>query len=334
MPPTPIGIIGLGLIWIRTHKPILDTMDSLFQPIALCDVDETRRVEAATAFPEAQVFSDYTQLLNLTDIDTVIVLTPISFNAPIALAALQAGKNVIMEKPIARSVAEGQQLITAAKDAGKRLIVLEQMGYQKNAKLIIDLIQSGEVGDLVTWDRVQHAELDTAKGKMRYDTTPWRKTADFPLGTLFDGGIHIIAQLTGLFGAPDMVSATGQTLRPDYGKFDQVSMLFHYENGPSGTFSHSSYLTKAGNHFHIYGTQGVIQVERHQLTIQKPDQPDHIIELPTENPYRSMWQAIAAHYQHDQSLVYTPERAVQDVAILETVDRAIRGRQTLAIPNF
>lgn len=331
MQPTPIGIIGLGLIWLRVHKPILETLASVFQPVALCDTDSNRQAEATAAFPNAQIFADYTELLHLSEIETVLVLTPIAFNAPIALAALKAGKHVIMEKPIARSVAEGQALIEAAHATGKRLIVLEQMGYQKNANILLEMIKAGEIGDLVTWDRVQHAELDTAQGPMRYDTTPWRKAADFPLGTLFDGGIHVIANLTRLFGLPESISATGQKLRPEYGSYDQVTMLFHYANGNSGTFSHSSYLPSLENHFHIYGTHGVISASREQLILKKPHQSEQIIDLPAENPYISMWEAIATSYQQGLDLAYSPTHALQDVAILEAVSQAIETRKTIPL---
>ena len=130
MKPIKLGVIGLGLIWLRTHKAILATLPEVFAPVAFCDVSEQRRAETAREFPDATLLPDYQSLLKLPEIDAVLVLTPIGLNTTMARAALEAGKMVIMEKPIARSVAEGQQLIALARQTGRRLFVTEQLAYR------------------------------------------------------------------------------------------------------------------------------------------------------------------------------------------------------------
>src|SRR5690349_11837793 len=205
MPPTRLGVIGAGLIWLRAHRPILETMGDAFAPVAFCEASEERRAALAQEFPDARVLSDYHDLLALPEVEAVLVLTPIALNAPVARDALRAGKHVIMEKPIARSVAEGRELIAAAREAGQLLCVTEQLAYRQAEDALADVIASGEIGELVLWDRVVHLEADTAAGPLRYESTPWRKQADFPLGTMFDGGIHVVAGLSKVFGAPESV---------------------------------------------------------------------------------------------------------------------------------
>lgn len=331
MNPVRLGVIGLGLIWLRTHKPTLEGVKEAFQPVAFCDLSEARRAAVAAEFPGAQVVSDYQSLLDLPEVETVLVLTPIALNAPTALAALKAGKNVIMEKPIARSVAEGQDLIAAARQAGKRLFVTEQLAYRKAEDNLAEIIASGEIGRLILWERVMHLEADTAAGPMRYESTPWRKEANFPLGTLFDGGIHLIAALAKLFGPPEKVTATGQRLRPEYGEYDQVSMMFQYANGLTGVLSHSSYLPALQNHFYIYGSEGVIRVERDHLVVEKRDQPARVVELPAENAYLTMWQAMARAYAENSEPYYTAEKALRDVMTLEMVDQSIKTGKTMRV---
>jgi len=329
--PIKVGVIGLGLIWLRVHKPILATMGDIFQPVAFCDVSEQRRAETAAAFPGALVLSDYQSLLQLPEVEAVLVLTPIAYNAPIALAALAAGKDVIMEKPIARSVAEGQQLLAAAQQAGRRLFVLEQLAYRQGEGTLAKLLADGEIGDLMLWERVQHLEADTAQGALRYDSTAWRKAGNFPLGALFDGGIHIIASLAKVFGQPVTASATGQQLRPDYGEYDHVVMMFQYASGAVGLFSHSAYLAPLKNYFYIHGQAGVIVVEPHQLLVQKPNQPDRVIPLASENAYTTMWQALAHAWQTGTDPYYTAAKALADVATLAAVDQSIKTGQRIQI---
>jgi predicted dehydrogenase len=331
MKPIRLGVIGLGLIWIRTHKPMLAGLKDVFEPVAFCDTSEVRQAETAHEFPGAVTVADYENLLAMPDIEVVLILTPIALNAPMAMAAIKAGKHVIMEKPIARSIVEGRQLVAAAREAGLRLFVTEQAAYRRAETKLAELIRVGEIGELLMWDRVQHGELDPAKGALRYASTTWRVSPDFPLGPLFDGGVHVVASLAKVFGLPDTVFANGHQLRPEYGDYDQVTMTFHYANGLTGTLSHSSYLPPIHNYYYIYGSEGVILVEPNRIVIRKPDQSDLVIDLPAENSYANMWQALAQAYQSDQVPAYTPERALGDVATLLTVEQSIKTGRSLKL---
>lgn len=330
MLPVRLGVIGAGLIWIRRHQATLATLHDVFLPVAFADPSDERRRQAAAQYPDAVIVADYPELLARPDVDAVLVLTPIALNAQVALAALQAGKDVIMEKPMARSVAEGVHLLETARQTGKRLYVAEQMGYRRGEDILAELIASGEIGDLVMWERVEHLEGDKATGPMSFASTPWRKQADFPLGTLFDGGIHVIAALTKVFGRPERVWATGKKLGEAYGEFDHVAMLFHYANGSTGMLSHSSRLAPDRNHYTVYGSEGTISVEWTRLTVTRQGR-ERVVELPEEDASVTMWQAMADAFRGGQTPVYTPERALQDVLILETVDRAIHQQQVMVV---
>jgi predicted dehydrogenase len=325
MQPVRLGVIGAGLIWIRVHQPILRTLADAFAPIAFCDVSEQRRAAVARDFPGALVSADYHDVLEHPEVETVLVLTPIALNAPTARAALLAGKDVIMEKPIARSVAEARELVATARRLGRRLFVAEQLAYRAVEDQLAELLGAGEIGELVLWERVQHLEPDTAAPELRYSSTPWRKQADFPLGTMFDGGIHLIASLTRVFGTPATVAASGRQLRPEYGEYDHVAALFQYASGVAGMISHSSCLAQAHNHYFVHGTAGMLSVEHNQIVLEKPSQPARVVELAAENAYASMWNAFVGAVRDQSEPRYTPERALHDVAILEAIDHAIKS---------
>lgn len=331
MPPLRLGVIGAGLIWIRRHQHTLATLPAAFTPVAFADPSPERRAQAAASYPDAVVVAGHQELLALPEVDAVLVLTPIALNAPVALAALHAGKDVIMEKPIARSVAEGAHLIETARQMGKRLYVTEQMGYRRGEEILAETIASGAIGDLVMWERVEHLEGDKAQGPMSFASTGWRKEANFPLGTLFDGGIHVVAALTRVFGRPERVWATGKKLGEEYGEFDHVAMFFAYANGSTGILSHSSRLSPDRNHFTVYGSAGTIVVEWNRLTVIQHGQEARVVELPDEDANLAMWQALADAFHAGSTPYYTAERALQDVLILETVDQAIHQNQVMAV---
>lgn len=331
MQPIRLGVIGAGLIWLRRHQVTLATLQDAFLPVAFADPSEQRRAQAAEMYPDAAVVSDYLEVVARPDVDAVLVLTPIALNAPVATAALDAGKDVIMEKPIARSVAEAAALLDRARASGRKLFVLEQMGYRHAEEILAATIASGEIGDLVMWERVEHLEGDKAQGPMSFASTQWRKDADFPLGTLFDGGIHVIAGLTKTFGRPERVWATGKKLREQYGEFDHVAMLFHYANGSTGMLSHSSYLSPDRNHFTVYGTVGTIAVERTRLLVKRSGEEEREVALPEEDANVNMWHALADAFHKDMTPFYTGAKALQDVLILEKVDRAVHENQVMQL---
>lgn len=333
MQPIRLGVIGAGLIWLRRHQPTLATLQDAFIPVAFADPSEQRRKQAAEAFPSAAIVSNYQELLALPQVDAVLIMTPIVLNAPVATAALLAGKDVIMEKPIARSVAEAAQLLATAQQKGRKLFVLEQMGYRHADELLAKLIASGEIGDLVMWERVEHVDGDRDTGPMSYASTQWRKDANFPLGTLFDGGIHVIASLTTVFGRPERVWATGKKLREQYGEFDHVAMLFHYANGATGFLSHSSYLPSDQNHYLIYGSAGTIILEPTRFLVQKGGQSAREIAIPDEDTNDTMWRALSGAFHKGTTPYYTGSKALQDVLILEKVDQAIHQNQVMPLTD-
>ncbi len=284
--PIRLGVIGLGLIWLRVHKPILETLSDTFEIVALCDSDAERRAAAVREFPAALVCAHADELLAAPQVDVVLVLTPLTLNAQMAAACLHASKDVIMEKPIGRSVTEGAELIASARRLGRRLMVTEQFGYRCEEEMLIELLAAKSIGEVILWQRVQHVDADGQQGAMRYDSAPWRKTADFPLGALFDGGIHRVAGLSRVFGAPQSVFASGRRLRPDYGAYHYVAAQFQYASGLVGMLSYSIHLTPLQDCYVLHGDAGVITVEQQRVTVKRIGQPDQVIELPVGHGFK------------------------------------------------
>jgi predicted dehydrogenase len=238
-----------------------------------------------------------------------------------------------MEKPIARSQAEASTLVQTARQAQKRLFVAEQSAYQPSNEILVELLASGEVGEIVMWDCIRHyaVDPDTAHGALRYDSTPWRKEGDFPLGAMFDGGIHLIAMLSSVFGQPDAVTASGRKLREGYGEYDHVITFLQYANGLTGVLSFSQWMPPMQSHFHIHGASGIVVVESDRLVVQKKDVLEHIIPLPGGDGRSAMWRAFADAFQGGREPRYTPEQAMRDVALLEATSQSIKCKQRMML---
>jgi len=313
-----IGVVGPGIIWKHAHRPSLEPFGEQVEITAFSASSERTRREVEQTYPGTPFYPDYHDLVASPDVDWVLVLTPIALNASVAQAALEAGKNVFLEKPMARSLAEGEMLVRLADEAGKSLFVLEQFAYSSYIDTVEQVIRSGEIGEILMYDQVQNEIYDANS----FDATAWRTQADFPLGRLFDGGHHPIARLGRLFGQPVSVYATGRKVRPNYGEYDHVLMLLEHENGVRGSFGWGSVLSGRKDYFHIRGTKGILSLERGQTVVDLNDGHARTIPHPRERDYAAMWRALLSAIAEGGEPYYTKERALQTLTTLMAIQRS------------
>lgn len=144
--PLSIGVVGLGY-W----GPNLARNFSLVEGSrlgGLCDLDARRLARVRSLHPEVPVFEDLDEMLGSAELDAVVIATPVAQHHRLAKAALQAGKHVLVEKPLASSVAECDELIALADQLGRVLMVGHTYLYSAPVQMIADFLESGELGEL------------------------------------------------------------------------------------------------------------------------------------------------------------------------------------------
>ncbi|PJN56508.1 putative oxidoreductase YcjS [Paenibacillus sp. GM2FR] len=144
-----VGIIGCGMIANGKHMPCLSKVDNV-QMVAFCDLKPERAEEAAKKYgtPDAKVFTNYNDLLAMEEIEVVHVLTPNSSHATISIDALESGKHVMCEKPMAVTGAEAKAMYEAHLRTGKKLTVGYQNRSNAKSQLLKKMIADGELGDI------------------------------------------------------------------------------------------------------------------------------------------------------------------------------------------
>lgn len=142
------GIIGCGGIANGKHLPAMKKNGN-FEIVAFCDLVEERAQKAKEDYgtEDAKVFTDYTELLK-EDIEAVYVLTPNSSHAPLSIAALEAGKHVMCEKPMAKTYAEAKAMVETAERTGKLLTIGYQSRYRADSTYLKKACQEGELGEI------------------------------------------------------------------------------------------------------------------------------------------------------------------------------------------
>ena len=143
-----IGIIGCGGIANNKHMPALAKIDEV-EMVAFCDIVEERAKKAAEDFgtPDAKVFTDYKELLKL-DLDVVHVLTPNRQHSFITVDALESGKHVMCEKPMAINSEEAKKMLDAAKRTGKKLTVGYQSRFRPDSRYLKKCCEAGDLGEI------------------------------------------------------------------------------------------------------------------------------------------------------------------------------------------
>jgi len=215
--------------------------------VALCDIDDTMGLEVRKTYPKATQYRDYRKMLEKEkNLDAVVIATPDHTHAIIAMAAMQMGKHVYVQKPLTHTVYEARRLAEVAKE--KKLIT--QMGNQGHAgeesRLLVEWIQAGVIGDVTEvhiwtnrpiWpqgDIKRPMEIPTSPDSLdwnlflgpapfrpyhpNYHPFTWRGLWDFGTGALGDMGAHFIDQPFWALelGHPTSIEASSTKFNSDY----------------------------------------------------------------------------------------------------------------------
>ena len=144
-----VGIIGCGGIANGKHMPGLAKLDCV-EMVAFCDIIEERAQKAAADYgtEDAKVYTDYRKLLEDKSIDVVHICTPNRSHGFITVDALEAGKHVMCEKPMAKTAADARKMVETAKRTGKKLTIGYQNRYRPDSEYLYTLCRNGELGDI------------------------------------------------------------------------------------------------------------------------------------------------------------------------------------------
>lgn len=202
MSKVKMGVIGVGGIATDRHIPAFQKLEEV-EIVAVSDVNMERAKSVAERFGIGGVFEDYPDMFSI--VDAVVICTPNKFHKEITVAALNAGKHVLCEKPMAMSVMECQAMIDAANAANKTLSIGFHYRQMKNSQAAKKVMDAGEIGvPLVA--RVQALRRRKVPG--------WGVFTNKELqggGSLIDYGCHLIDLAMWLMGNPKPIEITGST---------------------------------------------------------------------------------------------------------------------------
>jgi predicted dehydrogenase len=224
--------------------------------VAVCDVHQESAQALAKEYSVGKVYTDMAEALASAEADSVYLATPIHLHMQQALQVLQAGKNVLVEKPLALSAADGLRMAQAAKESGKTAGCAYYRRFFPSYLMAKDMLASGQFGQVVLLRLVYYSWFGLGKDDPKY----WRvQRAKSGGGPLSDMGSHMLDLMIGLFDLPVSVYAwCDNLLHPDWDVEDNASMLMKLRNGAQVTATFS-WCSKTWRHeFEIVGTEAKV----------------------------------------------------------------------------
>lgn len=232
------AIIGAGIG--AEHLSGYRALPDRFQVAILCDLDTARATAATGGDPEISVTGDLEAVLADPSIDLIDICLPPHLHFPIAVQCLEAGKHVICEKPIVRSLDEADRLTAMAKTCGKSVFPVFQYRYGRAMAQLQALVAAGLTGKPFVASLETHWNRDAA-----YYAVPWRGTwAGESGGALLGHAIHVHDLLCKVFGPVAEVTALTDTRVNQIETEDCAALAFRIQNGALAT---SSVTLGAGN---------------------------------------------------------------------------------------
>jgi UDP-N-acetyl-2-amino-2-deoxyglucuronate dehydrogenase len=254
------AIIGAGMV-ARYHATAIERTSGA-RLVAVCRSNPARAEEAATQFG-VPCLADYTALLARDDVDAVCICTPSGLHAEQTIAAARAGRHVLVEKPIALTLADADAMIAACAQAGVRLGVALQRRTEPEFQRLQAAIAAGELGRLV----LGSISMPYLRPQSYYDSADWRGTWAFDGGgALMNQGIHLVDLLLWLIGDAAEVRATAATLAHAIEVEDCVTATLRFVNRALGSVTATTAAAPGFPHrVEIYGDRGGVQIEGEQV---------------------------------------------------------------------
>ncbi|MET3205010.1 UNVERIFIED_ORG: putative dehydrogenase [Arthrobacter sp. UYEF13] len=257
------AVVGYGLSGSVFHAPLI-AADPRYSLDVIATSDAGRQAAATQRYPRVKTVPDGDAVLALAgDLDLVVLGTPPATHFPLAKATLEAGLDVVVDKPFAVSSAEGQELIALAERLGRVLTVFQNRRWDGDFLTVRKLLAGEALGSVTRFESsFERWSPDISKA--------WKAsaTAADGGGVLFDLGTHLIDQALLLFGSATVAYAELQARRPREKVDDDVFLVLNHESGVTSHLSVNMLCAQQGPRFRILGSTGAFT--KHGIDPQEP----------------------------------------------------------------
>lgn len=243
-----VGLAGFGLAGRAFHAPVITRVPGLH----LAAIVQRSGEQAAQAYPGTRIVRGFDELLAIPEIRLIVIATPNHTHYDFARRALLAGRDVLVDKPFATSVAEAVELVQLAKDAGRVITVYQNRRYDGDFAAIRDIVAAGTLGRMVNFE----THYDRFRPNIKAGV--WREQIGAGNGIWFDIGPHLVDHAMVLFGEPESVTADIRMMRDGAVADDCFDVILHYPDKLRATLSSSILAAATRPRFVLQASHGTL----------------------------------------------------------------------------
>lgn len=333
------AVVGCGAI-SAVHLDAISSFSGA-KLVAVCDIDGRKASNAAQKHG-CTAYTDYSAMLQNSDIDVVHICTPHYLHAPMAIEAMKDGKHVLVEKPIATRVCDAGEMMRVSSETGRRLGVCFQNRYNATSSRIKQLLESGSAGRVcgakafVTWHR----------DEKYYTESGWRGTWEKEGGgVLINQSIHTLDLLQWLLGDIDKIKANVDTrlLQDAIEVEDTADAVIKFKSGATALFyATNCYTIDSPVELEIVCEKAVIKLAGELTVRYENGETEHIHETDMRTGQKAYWgcgHAVLIEDYYD-SLAEGREfpidggQAVKALEIIQAIYKSSKSREYARIEVY
>jgi len=318
-----VGLIGIGNMGSAHASAVGGGRIEGLRLGAVCDIDEERLQLCMERNPGVKGYTDWQELIRDPELEAVIVAVPHPMHATMAMAALKAGKHVLVEKPVDISVTRAKALNEVAKASGKVFAIMFNQRTNPLFAKARQIVQSGQLGQLqrsvwiiTNWYRTQNY----------YNSGTWRATwSGEGGGVLLNQAPHNLDLWQWICGMPKEITAFCDIAKyHDIEVEDDVTIFARYEGGATGVFITTTGEFPGTNRLEISGTRGKLVIEEGQIKWWKLDKDSQTVS-----------REAGSSYSFDQVVEVIPQDQPETAhaGILQNFSDAVRFGKELLSPG-
>lgn len=318
-----LGMIGLGVMGTRMVQAIeRHRLHNDLQVTAVCDVHASAVEQFASSLGDVYTTTDYRQLLQEADTDLIYVAAPPKYHYDIVLAAIAHGKHVLCEKPLANSVAQAAEMVTAARQAGIVSAMNFPLQYGVALNHYAQLIEEGYIGEL----RRLRLDMHFPHWPRAWQQNAWIASREQG-GFVLEVGVHWIQAIQKIFGR--IVTVESDIQLPMNGVESETSIVATMQLASGTTVTVDGVSGIAGNEriaLVAYGTEGMLEIVNWgELYGGKSGQPLEAIAIDTLPPRTSLLEHVVRAIRGEAAEIYDFAVGYEAQVILEALRHPSAG---------
>lgn len=318
------------------HGRGISRMDGAMEIVAVCDVDRSAAEAFASEFEVKNVYTDYREVLEDGSVEAVLVLLPHNLHREVCVAAADAGKHILVDKPIARTVNEAQPIVDAAERAGVTLMVGFNQRFMSVHRKIKELLDSGTIGNPFA------ARIDHHQDFRRPEGHWWRSKEAVGGGCVIGSGIHRLDLLRWFLGEPESVYALAVD-NPDRHEAELVAgATIRFKNGAVGEFFCNWSVPKPfriprlGEDLSLFGPEGSIMIQGGELFLyhaggNKGSLSASAPVIVDDRGRETMWQHFARCVVEQREPDTGGQEGIATLRFVEAIYRSVESGQPVAV---